>query len=256
MVALAKFTLCHCGNNYCKMIPKVIHYCWFGSNPLPKEYQRYIDTWRKYMPDYEIKCWDESNFDINESPFTRKAYEDNMMAFVSDYARLKILYNNGGVYFDTDVELIKPIDDILSKGGFMGFEKNSFATGESVLNVNVGLGFAVNAKNPIIGECLDYYNNILGVNSLRKTIVIVITDILKRHGLSRSDIPTTIEGITIYPWDYFCPIEFLSSKLEITENTRTIHHYSASWMSWTDKLKMKKGYYANKVRKLLGIRRK
>ena len=233
------------------MIPKIIHYCWFGGNPLPKEYQRYIDSWRRFMPGFEIKRWDETNFDINESSFARKAYEDGKMAFVSDYARLKILYDNGGVYFDTDVELIKPIDDILDNGGFMGFEKNSFAAPGSMLNVNVGLGFAVEPRNTIIKEALDFYNH--NAEGKRLTIVVILTDILKRHGLSRSDIPTTLEGVTIYPWDYFCPIEFLSSKLEITENTRAIHHFSASWMSWTDKLKMKKGYYANKVRKFFGI---
>jgi len=204
------------------------------------------------MPEYVIKCWDETNFDVNSSSFTRQAYTDGKMAFVSDYARLKILYENGGVYFDTDVEQIKPIDDILNKGGFMGFEKNSFAADDSLLNVAVGLGFAVEARHPIIKECLDYYDK-NSHDCHRKTIVVIVTEVLKRHGLSRSDIPTTIDGITIYPWDYFCPLEFLSNKLEITENTRTIHHYSASWMSWTDKLKMKKGYYANKIRKLLGI---
>lgn len=227
---------------------------------MPKEYERYIDSWRKFLPDYEIRQWDETNYDVKCIPFSEEAYSVGKYAYVSDYARLRILYEQGGVYFDTDVEVIKPIDDILEKGPFMAFEKNSNANSDELLNVAVGLGFAVEPGNPIIREILDFYEShhyIYPDGHMEQiTIVRVVTDILKRHGLSRCDIPTTIEGITIYPWDYFCPIEFLSSKLEITGNTRTIHHYSASWMSWTDKLKMKKGYYANKVRKFIGISRK
>lgn len=238
------------------MIPKKIHYCWFGKKPLPPDYLRYIDSWRKYMPDYEIKQWDESNFDVNAIDFTREAYAVGKYAYVSDYARLKILYEYGGVYFDTDVEVIKSLDDIIQCGGYMAFEKNTTLLDSCVLNVNLGLGFAVEPRNPIIREALDFYESrhyIYPDGHMEQiTIVKIVTDILKKHGLNRSDIPTTIEGITIYPWDYFCPVEFMSNKLEITENTRTIHHYSASWMSWTDKLKMKKGYYANKIRRLLG----
>ncbi len=211
------------------------------------------------MPDYEINQWDETNYDVNCIPLSSEAYSIGKYAYVSDYARLKILYENGGVYFDTDVELIHPIDDILERGAYMGFEKNSSAQEGEILNVAIGLGFAVEPKNKIIREILDFYEKhhyIYPDGHMEQiTIVKIVTDILKQHGLSRSDVPTTIEGITIYPWDYFCPIEFLSTKLEITENTRTIHHYSASWMSWSDKFKMKKGYYANKVRKLLGIRK-
>lgn len=241
------------------MIPKTIHYCWFGGKAIPSEYLNYIKSWRKFMPEYEIRCWDESNFDVNSIPFTKEAYSAGKFAYVSDYARLRVLYEHGGVYFDTDVEVIKPLDDILEHGGFMGFEKNSSAKRGELLNVAVGLGFAVEPHNTIIRKALDFYEShhfIYPDGHMEQiTIVKIVTDILKRHGLSRSDIPTTIEGITIYPWDYFCPIEFLSSKIEITGNTRTIHHYSASWMSWTDRLKMKKGYYTNKIRKLLGIHR-
>lgn len=236
------------------MIPKKIHYCWFGGKPIPKEYQKYIATWHKFLPDYELIQWNETNFDINASEYTRKAYADGKMAFVSDYARLKILYEYGGVYFDTDVEVIDRLDDIIANGPFMGFEKNTFANAGDLLNVNLGLGFAVDAYNPIIKDVLNYYDS--HVEDKRLTIVVIVTDILKKYGLVESDKPVVIEDITIYPWDYFCPVEFLSSKLEITANTRTIHHFSASWMTWFDKLKMKKGYYASKVRKLLGIRRK
>lgn len=238
------------------MIPKIIHYCWFGGKPIPKEHQKYIESWKKFLPNYEIQRWDETNYDVTCIPFSAEAYHVGKFAYVSDYARLKILYEHGGIYFDTDVEIIKPLDDILLKGPFMAFEKNSSALDGELLNVAVGLGFAVEPYNPIIRRLLDFYEShhyIYPDGHMEQiTIVKIVTDILKQYGLEHSDKPTTVAGITIYPWDYFCPIEFLSSKLEITENTRTIHHYSASWMSWKDKLKMQKGYYANKLRKLLG----
>lgn len=232
------------------MIPKKIHYCWFGRKPLPRKYKNYIKSWKKFFPGYEIIRWDESNFDINEFSFTEKAYIDGKMAFVSDYARLKILYEHGGVYFDTDVEVIATMDDIISKGSYMGFEKNTNLSKGDTLYVNLGLGFAVEPQNKILKEALDIYDK-LGYEK-KKTIVVIITDILKKHGLRYCDKPVIVEGITIYPCEYFCPIEFLGNKIEITKNTRTIHHFTASWMTRGDKLKMLKGYYVNKIRKLLG----
>ena len=104
------------------VIPKIIHYCWFGGKPLPEEAKKCIDSWKKYLPDYEIKEWNESNFDINSIAYTAEAYEARKYAFVSDYARYKILYEHGGIYFDTDVEVIAPMDDLLAKGPFMGQE--------------------------------------------------------------------------------------------------------------------------------------
>ena len=104
------------------MIPKIIHYCWFGRNPLPELALKCIASWKKYMPDYEIKEWNEDNFDVNIIPYTAEAYAQKKYAFVSDYARFWILYRYGGIYFDTDVEVIRPIDDIIARGNFMGFE--------------------------------------------------------------------------------------------------------------------------------------
>jgi mannosyltransferase OCH1-like enzyme len=239
------------------MIPRTIHYCWFGGKSIPQEYLKYIESWKRFLPNYEIIKWDETNFDVNSIDFTQEAYSVGKYAYVSDYARLKILYEQGGIYLDTDVEVIKPIDDILAKGAFMAFEKNTSIRKGEIHNVAVGLGFAVEPHNPIIREALDFYEShhyIYPDGHMEQiTIVRIVTDILIHHGLSHSDKPVTVKGITIYPWDYFCPVEFMSNKLEITENTRTIHHYSASWMTWIDKLKMKKGYYANKVRRLLKL---
>jgi len=236
------------------MIPKIIHYCWFGRNQIPTEYQHYINSWKKFLPDYEIREWNEDNYDVNCIPFSKEAYEAKKYAYVSDYARLKILYENGGIYFDTDVEMIRPIYDILEKGAWMAFEKNINAP-HAAINVNPGLGFACEAGNPIIHQIMDYYEHnhyILPDGTLQQIpIVPITTNVLKKHGLKISDSPLQLNNMTIYPWEYFCPIEYLSNKCEINNNTRTIHHYTATWMSWSDKLKMKKGYWATKLKRIL-----
>ena len=105
------------------MIPKIIHYCWFGGNPLPMDVKKCIESWKEKCPDYEIKCWDESNFDVNAHPFTKAAYEAKAWAFVSDYARLRVVYDNGGIYLDTDVELLKNIDFLLPYEGYIGVQQ-------------------------------------------------------------------------------------------------------------------------------------
>lgn len=239
------------------MIPKVIHYCWFGRNPMPAEYKKYIESWKRFLPNYEIKEWNENNYDVHCIPFSKEAYGAKKFAYVSDYARLKILYENGGVYFDTDVELIKSIDDILQRGPFLAFEKHTKGSEEDKMLVNVGLGFACEKGNPIIKEIMDYYEHnhyILSDGTVKQIpIVYITTEVLKKHGLVVSDSPLGVDGgFTIYPWEYFCPMEYLSSKIEVTEKTRTIHHYTATWMSWSDKLKMKKGYISRKIKSLFG----
>ena len=205
------------------------------------------------MPDYEIKRWDESNYDVNCIPFSEEAYRVGKYAYVSDYARLKILYEYGGVYFDTDVEIIRNMDDIMSKGSWMGVEKHS-RTLEAADMVNPGLGFAVEAGNPIIREIMTFYetHHYIYPDGHREQIPIVpiTTEVLRKHGMpNRVDAPTPVGNITVYPWDFFCPQEFLSSKIEITENTHTIHHYTATWMSWWDKMKMRKGKWVHIIKK-------
>ena len=231
------------------MIPKIIHYCWFGRNPLPKSAKRCIESWKKFMPDYEIKEWNEDNFDVNIIPFTKEAYSVNKYAYVSDYARLWILYHYGGVYFDTDVEVIRSMDDIIGCGPYMGFEKHE-TTPESRIMVNPGLGFAVEKGNAIIREIMNYYEThhyILEDGTIQQIpIVPITTEVLKKHGLQVSATPIELENsITIYPWEYFCPIEYPMNRLQLTHNTHTIHHYTESWMSWKDKLVMRKGALAN-----------
>ena len=136
-------------------IPKTIHYCWFGRNPLPSLAIKCIASWKKYLPDYEIKEWNEDNFDVNVVPYTREAYAAKKYAFVSDYARFKILYEEGGLYFDTDVEVIKPFDDIIARGAFMGCERDAGDRGGAC--VNPGLGLGANPNFGLYKEILDLY---------------------------------------------------------------------------------------------------
>lgn len=211
------------------MIPKVIHYCWFGRNPLPPLAIKCIDSWKKYLPDYEIKEWNEDNFDVNIIPYTAQAYQAKKYAFVSDYARFWILYKYGGIYFDTDVEVIKPIDDIVCNGAFMGIEKD-YKYG---ITVNPGLGLGIEANHSLFKEFLDTYSTKSFTdesgNMNMQTIVVYTTEILFKHGLSNVPDIQTIKGIKIYPSEYFCPRNIVTKRFHITENTRTIHHYAASW---------------------------
>ena len=219
------------------MIPKIIHYCWFGGKPLPKIAEKCIASWKKYLPGYEIKRWDESNFDVNAIPYTREAYAACKFAFVSDYARFWILYHYGGVYFDTDVEVIRPIDDIINRGGFLGVESNR----NGIYTVNPGLGFAATQGTAVIGEMMNLYStfhftNTDGASDL-KNIVEITTDYLSSKGLQNTDEIQDCCGFTIYPKDYFCPIDYDTRELKITENTRTIHHYAESWVPRSTRFK-------------------
>lgn len=227
------------------MIPKIIHYCWFGGNPLPELAQKCIASWKKYCPDYEIKEWNESNFDLNCCDYVREAYEAKKWAFVSDYARFLILYHEGGIYFDTDVEIIKSLDKILEQGAFLGCEKNEGVT--SGMAANPGLGIASDSGLNIYKEMLEFYKKRHFKNADGSidttTIVTYTTQILKLHGWNPDAGIQKIEGITVYPPEYFCPMSNETGKLIITPNTYTIHHYSASW-------------FTEKEKKIIQIRRK
>jgi hypothetical protein len=211
------------------MIPKIIHYCWFGGNPLPKSAQKCIRSWKKYFPDYEIKEWNEQNFDVNSILYTRQAYERKKYAFVSDYARFHILYQYGGLYFDTDVEVIKPMDDLLAKGAFMGIEKDADKVG-----VAAGLGLAAEPKMSIYKEIVDHYHQVPFVdedgNQIPGTVVKHVTDVLIQKGFALKDEIQQVADIWIYPNEYFNPLEDATGKLTITPNTRSIHWYSKTWV--------------------------
>lgn len=226
------------------MIPKIIHYCWFGGKPLDKLGQKCLESWKKYFPDYEIKEWNESNFDINCCQYVKEAYEAKKWAFVSDYARFKILYEKGGVYFDTDVEVIKSFDDILSKGNYMGCERKCDS-------VNPGLGVAINPGLAIIKEIIDDYEQSSFVKADGTydltTIVERTTKILKKHGLNDTDKIQTVADINIYPPEYFCPINMETGKLTITPNTYSIHRFAGSWEKKSNKFRGKVYRFVNRI---------
>lgn len=214
-------------------IPKIIHYCWFGQSPLPKSAMKCIASWKKYFPDYEIKEWNEDNFNVNIIPYTAEAYKAKKYAFVSDYARFWILYRYGGLYFDTDVEVIKNMDDIIAKGPFMGCEKD--AEGDNVADVNPGLGLGATSNLCLYKELLDLYATIHFQNADStlnlKTVVEYTTELLFKHGLKCTREIQCVGGVYIYPTSYFCPISVKDGKLRITSDTRSIHHYAQSWQS-------------------------
>ena len=215
------------------MIPKTIHYCWFGRNPLPDSAVKCINSWRKFFPGYEIKEWNEDNFDVNSIPYTAEAYQARKYAFVSDYARFWILYHYGGIYFDTDVEVIKPMDDIIVLGPFMGIEVIGTDLFETYPLVNPGLGIGAEQGLAFYSKMIDYYKSLHFMNSsgeiMDGTVVKHTTGILLECGLLPGDSFQQIEGISIYPSDFFNPFDDLTGKLKITDNTRSIHWYAASW---------------------------
>mgnify|MGYP004651219737 FL=1 len=218
------------------MIPKIIHYCWFGRGPLPELAQKCIASWKKYLPDYEIKEWNEDIFDVNIIPYTAEAYQAKKYAFVSDYARFWILYRYGGIYFDTDVEVIRPIDDIIERGNFMGFEtdpKPQLKADASEASVAPGLGLGVNPGLGLIKKMLDFYKGRHfefvpgGVGQL--TIVHIATEVLRKAGLKQQQGIQQVDDMWIYPAEYFCPINLKTGRIHVKPNTRTIHHYAGTW---------------------------
>jgi mannosyltransferase OCH1-like enzyme len=210
------------------MIPKIIHYCWFGGNPLPEIAQTCIASWKKYLLDYEIILWNESNFDVNMVPFTEQVAKTKKWGFIVDYIRAYVVYHYGGIYLDTDVEIIKPFDDsMLQNKCFSGFEDDKY--------VNPGSIFAGEKSCHIAKELMEFYSthNFIkedGEPDLMPS-PIIFTKILKKHGLAQNNTFQELGEFTAYPNDYFCPKSMLTGKITITGNTFSIHHYDASWLS-------------------------
>lgn len=208
------------------MIPKKIHYCWFGGNAKPKRVQKCINSWKQCCPDYEIIEWNESNFDIHCMPYVEQAYEAKKYAFVSDVARLVAVYDNGGLYFDTDVEVIKNFDDLLDNKAFFGFDNNEY--------VASGLGFGSEKGVEFFKEHIDVYKNKSFINEDGSFNLIgcphITTELLLEKGLIQNGQEQNVDGIHIYPTDYFSPLDSITGKLIKTSNTYSLHWYDASWI--------------------------
>ena len=207
------------------MIPKVIHYIWFGGKPIPKRLKKYIRSWKKFCPDYEIKLWTEENYDINKNSFMIEAARQKKWAFVSDYARLDIIEQYGGIYLDTDVELVKSLDSLLQHKGFAGFECSGY--------VAFGLGFGAEMHNPIVHEIKEFYTDKVFDEKFMQenTCPIVQTRVLQQHGLAKNNSKQDIEGFAVYPSEYFCPMNYNQIYDNFTKNTISVHHFDASWFS-------------------------
>ncbi len=206
-------------------IPKIIHYCWMGDKELPVLVQKCIDSWKEKLPDYEIKCWNTENFDVNICQYTKEAFQERKYAFVSDYVRLYVLYNEGGIYLDTDVEVIKKFDDLLDNSAFTSFENNhTVAT----------CIFGSVKGNPLFKQFLDYYTGRSFILPNSKYDLtpnsLPITRICKKEGLVLNGKQQKMKDIVIYPKEYFCPYDTATEQMDITKNTYAIHYFYGTWI--------------------------
>ncbi len=214
-----------CNSNK-QQIPKVINYCWFGGKPKPESVIKCIESWRVNCPDFQIKEWNETNYDIHKHPYMQKAYEDGKWAFVSDYARHDIMYLNGGIYLDTDVEVLKDLSPLCDFKAFIGFECDE--------KINDGQGFGCMPKMPIFKEWLDCYEGdapyeLIDGNKTNIESPRICTDLLLKYGLKLNGQRQRVGDIEILPVEYLCPKDYFSGRLKITENTYSIHHFDGSW---------------------------
>jgi len=215
------------------MIPKKIHYCWFGGNPLPPLAKKCLNSWKKFCPDYEIIEWNEGNYDISSAPlYVKQAYDAKKWAFVTDYVRLQVIYEHGGIYFDTDVEVIKSFDDLLTYDAFFGFEDEKF--------INTGLGFGAEKNSKLLKDLMDDYNGIPFIIENGELDTTACTDrniqIFKRYGLISNNTKQILDkSILVLPTEYFCPMNYSTGRIHKTNNTYSIHYFTASWFSLEEK---------------------
>ena len=203
------------------MIPKVIHYCWFGGKKIPKQGKRCMNSWKKFCPDYEIREWNENNFDLSSAPqYVQEAYREKRYAFVSDYVRLYAVYQCGGLYLDTDVELLKPFDDLLNQRAYFGFCSTGF--------IGTGLGFGAEQGHPILEALMDQYQSIPFVLEDGQPDLTPCPQrnesIFLRYGFKKKNEEQMIqEGVHIYPIEFFDPLDYHTKEIHITKSTHSIH---------------------------------
>lgn len=210
-------------------IPKTIHYCWFGGAPIPEHLQRFIASWKEKCPDYEIVRWDETNYDVTRNLYMKQAYECKRWGFVPDYARLDIIYRHGGVYLDTDIELLHSLDPLLYQDGFCGFDVYRF--------INLGIGFGAAPGNPVIHTLLQEYNTRTfckpdGTQDL-STCILYQYRTFHRLGVSFDGKLAQIPGMTIYPASVLGSYDPFTEASSPKTSTLSLHHYDSSWHTGT-----------------------
>ncbi|MBR5315095.1 MAG: glycosyl transferase [Clostridia bacterium] len=226
-------------------IPKIIHYCWFGRGEMPEDYKRYIESWKKYCPDYEIKEWNEDNFDVNCNEYVKQAYEARKFAFVSDYARVCALYTDGGIYMDTDVELLKSLDGFLDNMAFGCFESNN----------HVSTGFLASQKQgEWIGEIIRLYDGLKFIKEDGSydvtTNVERITELtVNKYGLVLGNTCQDLGVVKIFTNDYFSTKDWDTGIINKTENSHAVHHFAGSWHSEKEKKEAER--YRKKLQKYI-----
>lgn len=214
-------------------IPKKIHYCWFGRGEKPELVKKCMESWKKFCPDYKIIEWNEDNIDISANQYAKEAYEKKKYAFVADYARLYVLYNEGGIYMDTDVEVLKPLDKFLEEKAFSGFENNNKLT--------TGI-IAAEKHNEWIGDLFHIYDDLKfldakGEMDLTTNVERVTKVTHEKYGLEEKSCYQNLKDGTVvfYPSEYFSPKDWFTGNINVKENSYTIHHFSASWHSEKEK---------------------
>ena len=235
---------------------KYIHYCWFGGKPLPRKFKKYMKTWKKFLPDYEIMEWNENNFDVNITKFSKDAYDNKKWAFVSDVARVYALKEYGGIYFDTDIEITKSIDFVLGDGIWLGREDNDY-----LATAMIGVK---EPNNVHIQNIFKIYDDIeFDANNMYKfTNPKIFTKYFKKYGLKIGDSKQVLkDDIHIYPKEFFNPKSYDGKNNKFTDNTCIIHHFDASWTAIDEKVAIwfvrhKMGFMAKIVFKFFNFLRK
>lgn len=232
-------------------IPKIIHYCWFGGGPISPESRKCIESWKKYCPDYKIIEWNEQNFEISQNRYAQQAYEAKKYAFVSDYVRLAVLYRYGGIYLDTDVELVRPLDELLEHKGFISMEHSAPSPYGRTLLVNTGSGVGAEPGCEMIGKMLAAYRNAAFIQETGepdlRTCTQRDTPLFTKAGLQQKDEQQELDGFLVLPTDCFSPFDYVTERMHRTPRTFGIHYYQGSWQSGDKANRWRKRFKCTKV---------